>query len=40
LSGGTSLSTNWEEAQKTDYAKDSIAPEGMVKKKWNERDLS
>lgn len=28
-SGGTSLSTNWEEVSQTDYAKDRKAPDGM-----------
>jgi tetratricopeptide (TPR) repeat protein len=34
-SGGTVLSTNWDEVGKTDYEKDRQAPEGMEWKNWN-----
>jgi suppressor of G2 allele of SKP1 len=38
-SGGTTLSTNWDEVEKTDYeSKLDDAPQGMEKKKW--KDLS
>jgi len=33
-SGGTVLSTNWEEVAKKDYEKDRTAPEGQEWKKW------
>jgi len=33
-SGGTVLSTNWEEVAQKDYEKDRTAPEGQEWKKW------
>lgn len=33
-SGGTVLSTNWEEVEKRDYEKEKTAPEGMEWRKW------
>eukprot|EP00918_Siedleckia_nematoides_P082848 GHVU01181582.1.p1 GENE.GHVU01181582.1~~GHVU01181582.1.p1 ORF type:complete len:417 (+),score=97.47 GHVU01181582.1:343-1593(+) len=36
-SGGTVLSTDWNEVQKTDYERRADAPQGQVMKKW--RDL-
>jgi suppressor of G2 allele of SKP1 len=33
-SGGTVLSTNWDEVEGTDYEKDIQAPKGMEVKKW------
>ena len=33
-SGGTTLSTNWEEVAKTDYEKERTAPKGMEWKNW------
>ena len=33
-SGGTSLSTNWKDVEKTDYEKQREAPKGMVWKNW------
>lgn len=33
-SGGTVLSTNWGEVEKTDYEKERKAPEGMEWRKW------
>lgn len=34
-SGGTVLSTNWQEVSETDYSKDIKPPDGMVYKKWD-----
>ena len=34
-SGGTVLSTNWDEVGETDYEKDRQAPEGMEWKNWD-----
>jgi len=33
-SGGTVLTTNWEEAAKKNYEKEITAPKGMVRKDW------
>jgi len=33
-SGGTVLSTNWDEVGKTDYEKERQAPKGMEWKTW------
>jgi suppressor of G2 allele of SKP1 len=35
-SGGTVLSTNWNEVKEKDYEKEITAPKGQVAKKWNE----
>lgn len=35
-SGGTSLSTNWNEVEKKDFEKDIEAPKGQEVKKWGE----
>jgi hypothetical protein len=36
-SGGTVLSTNWDEVSKKDYEKEGIqAPKGQVAKKWGQ----
>ena len=34
-SGGTVLSTNWNEVGTTDYEKNKTAPEGMEWRKWD-----
>jgi len=39
-SGGTVLSTNWDEVKAKDYEKEVQAPAGQQVKKWNDRDLS
>lgn len=33
-SGGTVLSTNWDEVQSKDYEKEVQAPEGQEVRKW------
>jgi len=33
-SGGTVLSTNWDEVSKKDYEKERVAPEGMEWRDW------
>jgi hypothetical protein len=33
-SGGTVLSTNWEEVAQRDYEKERTAPDGMEWRKW------
>lgn len=33
-SGGTVLSTNWDEVAKKDYEQERTAPEGMEWRKW------
>lgn len=38
-SGGTCLSTNWEEVEKTDYEKERQAPKGMEWKNYNNEKL-
>merc|ERR1739841_251579 len=38
-SGGTCLSTNWEEVEKTDYEKERQAPKGMEWKSYNNEKL-
>jgi len=34
-SGGTCLSTNWDEVEKKDYEKEKTAPDGMEWKRWD-----
>ena len=34
-SGGTVLSTSWDEVEKADYLKDRTAPDGMEWKTWD-----
>lgn len=38
-SGGTVLSTNWDEVSKTDYEKERQAPKGMEWKNWEGEKL-
>ena len=38
-SGGTVLSTNWDEVQKTDYEKERTAPDGVEWKNWEGEKL-
>ena len=38
-SGGTVLSTNWDEVKETDYEKDRTAPDGVEWKDWNGNKL-
>jgi len=35
-SGGTVLSTNWDEVKKEDYEKDLKAPHGQEVKRWEQ----
>ena len=38
-SGGTVLSTNWDEVAKKDYEKERTAPKGMEWKTWEGKKL-
>lgn len=38
-SGGTVLSTNWDEVKKKDYEKERTAPEGVEWKNWNNEKI-